>query len=103
MDANTAHLHVQACVRTGRAGMAATLYEQMSKSGVRPDGVTRTTLVRAHCAAGDLQTAMATLVDMEVCLRLTCCIMHIYHVFDGRTALYAFRRRTAWHSVYILA
>jgi hypothetical protein len=57
-------------VRSGRGQMASTLYDQMGKSGLRPDAVAKSTLIRAHTASNDITAAVTALLRMENALPL---------------------------------
>jgi hypothetical protein len=61
---------LQACVRSGRGQMSSTLYDQMGKSGLRPDAVAKSTLIRAHTASNDITAAVTALLRMENALPL---------------------------------
>jgi hypothetical protein len=50
--------------------MASTLYDQMGKSGLRPDAVAKSTLIRAHTASNDITAAVTALLRMENALPL---------------------------------
>merc|ERR1719174_3198634 len=56
---------IDACARVGRMESVSGYLEDMKKHGVRPNLITYSTMMKAHCHCGDIQTAFSLLEQMK--------------------------------------